>query len=317
MIDGGNVVRQLGFMVAVLACFAGLACTESKPGPQANGQTHWLSRCTSDDDCGGLECVCGVCTRTCTETTDCSQNTDKLRVPVGSELSCRQQAAASVVHLCGDVPVAPLCLQMCSAQTPCPDGQRCLAGDCVPNPEPLDASSTELDADLDGSLDGGAASLDASEAAPCAPCIGEAIGWGPNGGFVAYTEHSTLSDCNVYGHTRTFAEADAAAPRTCERPLPCMGSGLHGISDVLLALEHADVVAARALGSVLYGTDSRPVDGTVLRIELPSSTIEVGEDCNGAAGCTPIPTGIVTLAGLLQSIDQEQLALEPCLSALE
>jgi hypothetical protein len=36
------------------------------------GETHWLSGCTDDTSCGAdLECLCGRCTRSCDEITDC------------------------------------------------------------------------------------------------------------------------------------------------------------------------------------------------------------------------------------------------------
>ncbi|HEX2677809.1 MAG TPA: hypothetical protein VHM19_14250 [Polyangiales bacterium] len=160
--------------------------------------------------------------------------------------------------------------------------------------------------------------LDDGGAAPCSPCIGKTVGWGPNGGFVAYTDHSELTQCNEYHHKREPAGRGPMDPAIeCERPVPCMGSGLHGIADVLQALQHPDVVAARKNAMVLYGYDSRPVDGTVFRIELPGSVIDVGGACQSSGGggaCTDIPAGVAALKALLESIDSEQLAIEPCLA---
>ena len=91
-----------------------------------------------------------------------------------------------------------------------------------------------------------------------------------------------------------------------------MGSGLHGVSDVLQALAHPDVEQARAMGMVLFGVDTRPVDGQVFRIEIGSdSVIDVGSPCQ-SAGCDPIPAGVSALADLLRAIDSEQLGLDPC-----
>lgn len=34
-------------------------------------ETHWLKACDSDDECGGLACLCNVCTRACSEVDTC------------------------------------------------------------------------------------------------------------------------------------------------------------------------------------------------------------------------------------------------------
>jgi hypothetical protein len=145
-------------------------------------------------------------------------------------------------------------------------------------------------------------------------CNGEAddIAWGPNGGLVAFTERSAISNCDTYSHTRT--PGGSAMPSIeCLRPFPCEGSGLHGNDDVLALLARPDVKAAVDQGMALFGTDSRPVDGTVFRIEYHDSIIDVGGDCPASAsGCTPIPDSLHSLVALLHSIDDEQLQLSDC-----
>jgi hypothetical protein len=155
---------------------------------------------------------------------------------------------------------------------------------------------------------------DGDGGAECAPCIDPELHWGQDGGFVAYTDASELSWCNTYRHTREPAGDPGQTSLACERSVPCTGSGLHGISDVLRALSDPDVQQAVAQHEVLYGVDSRPVDGTVVRIRIGSSVIDVGSPCptSGGRGCDPIPTGVSALADLLRAIDAEQLALEPC-----
>lgn len=150
-------------------------------------------------------------------------------------------------------------------------------------------------------------------AVPCSPCVEDMIGWGNNGGFVAFTERSSLDACNAYQHERRSVGGGGAPSAQCKRALPCMGSGLHGIADVLTAIEHADVRAALAKKQVLFGVDTRPVDGQVFEIVVGSSKIEVGMPCSaGATGCSAIPPGVSTLAQLLRAVDEEQLNLEPC-----
>lgn len=151
--------------------------------------------------------------------------------------------------------------------------------------------------------------------AACGPCVDGSLSWGDIGGLVANTQRSTLDSCNTYHRTRTPAGRGASDMLDCQRSLPCMGSGLHGVSDVLQALQSADVQAALAQGHVLFGSDPRPVDGTVLEIVArPNTSIEVGGSCSGGASCSAIPAGVSALAELLRAIDDEQLHLEPCRS---
>jgi hypothetical protein len=157
---------------------------------------------------------------------------------------------------------------------------------------------------------------DSDAGASCSPCIGATVGWGPDGGFVAFRDKSELVDCNTYRHTREPIRDPGQTMLDCERGVPCMGSGLHGIADVLSALSHPDVEQALGMKMVLFGRDSRPVDGTVLRIETAGSVIEVGSPCM-EAGCNAIPAGVTTLVELLRAIDEEQLNLDPCVEHFE
>ena len=161
---------------------------------------------------------------------------------------------------------------------------------------------------------GGSGTAGSGGSASCEPCLADTLNWGNSGGLVARNDRSTLSPCNAYRHTRTTFGGGGGAPAlTCDRLLPCMGSGLHGIGDVIRALEHSDVQAALAKGSVLFGVDSRPVDGQVFEIMVGKGTITVGSPCPPpSSSCTPIPLGVNVLAQLLRDIDEEQLNLAPC-----
>ena len=169
----------------------------------------------------------------------------------------------------------------------------------------------------DGGRSGSAGGAGAAGAGgSCAPCLAASLDWGNSGGLVARSDRSMLSPCNAYRHTRTTFGGGGGAPApalACDRMLPCMGSGLHGIGDVIAALDHADVETALAKGTVLFGVDSRPLDGQVFEIKVGKSTITVGNACPPpSSSCTPIPPGVNTLAQLLRDIDEEQLNLTPC-----
>jgi glucuronoarabinoxylan endo-1,4-beta-xylanase len=111
----------LGLLVSLLAG----ACSPT-PGPQGGSQTNWLVRCESSLECGSLECVCGVCTATCTGDADCDG--------LGSA-SCLSANDAGAVALCaGQAAPASLCLPRCD-ESSCGEAHSCVAGVCTPDGE--------------------------------------------------------------------------------------------------------------------------------------------------------------------------------------
>jgi hypothetical protein len=59
-------------LLVLLAALLTPACKDDSSRPQTGSETHFLTRC--DQSCGdGLECVCGVCTKACTETASCEE----------------------------------------------------------------------------------------------------------------------------------------------------------------------------------------------------------------------------------------------------
>jgi glucuronoarabinoxylan endo-1,4-beta-xylanase len=105
-----------------------LAACEPKSGPQTDSQTNWLRACSSQSDCGDLDCICGACTRLCDRDAACKALGDT---------SCLTAQEVGVVALCsGTSPsVAGLCLPACRDGS-CPEGQMCVAGACNPVPKP-------------------------------------------------------------------------------------------------------------------------------------------------------------------------------------
>lgn len=94
------VLRAVALAGCVIAGHPG--CGSSRTEPQTSTETHFLRYC--DGDCGrDFDCVCGVCTRACTGTLDCSDLTSNTQcVPVtegpalGSDGSCQQGATCDV-----------------------------------------------------------------------------------------------------------------------------------------------------------------------------------------------------------------------------
>ncbi len=103
--------------LVLTACLL-LACS---PEPQAGSQTHWMSHCAADEDCGGLQCVCGICTSRCSEKAPCEKPS-----------SCVAAEEDGAVAVCdGFMPLSALCLQRCDTEG-CPEGTTCEAEVCVP-----------------------------------------------------------------------------------------------------------------------------------------------------------------------------------------
>ena len=116
-------IRATAVVLGVLAA----ACNPTG-GPKTGSQTNWLTACERDADCGNLRCWCGTCTRSCDEATSCVDLPDA---------ACVADDDASAIALCsGSCPAtAGLCLLPCPSGG-CGSGLSCVAGVCVPTPEP-------------------------------------------------------------------------------------------------------------------------------------------------------------------------------------
>lgn len=110
-----------------LGAFA--ACNpDSSPGPQGDSHTNWLRTCGSDADCGDLSCVCGMCTRSCDDASDCSG---------APGFTCFTSDGAGAVAACAGAapPGGGMCLPSCG-ESDCAPGFTCTAGACVPQAPP-------------------------------------------------------------------------------------------------------------------------------------------------------------------------------------
>lgn len=57
-------------------------------------ETHWLAMCSVDADCGGLRCLCGVCTQDCTDDDACQVLAATAVCSTASRTDVTQQCAA-------------------------------------------------------------------------------------------------------------------------------------------------------------------------------------------------------------------------------
>ena len=95
-------------------------CTEQH-GPEVGTNTNWLQRCETPSECGdALDCVCGVCTRSCSQSATCSD--------IGEDAVCETLATQS----CAGAP-SMACVAECSVDDDClaiADAE-CSGGRCV------------------------------------------------------------------------------------------------------------------------------------------------------------------------------------------
>jgi hypothetical protein len=152
---------------------------------------------------------------------------------------------------------------------------------------------------------------------PCTDCLAESIGWGPNGGLVAYTDSSSITGCRTFTHVRTPG-ADPGPSKECSVEIGGCDAGPPAIHELEEALAHPDVKAAFAGSVTLFGSDPRPCDGSVLAISKGSESIEVGGACDAGTACfagetcVPIPAGVSALADVLWKLEQRALSESPC-----
>lgn len=104
-----------------------LACDPVNKPQSIDSQTNWLRGCRIDSQCdGSLSCVCGVCTKPCSEAAACAT--------LKGTACVTSNDAAAVAQCNGAAPSAPgLCMPRCD-DAGCPGDQMCVAGACTPVP---------------------------------------------------------------------------------------------------------------------------------------------------------------------------------------
>lgn len=124
------------FALASAVLFLPLPACQSS-SPQVGSQTNWLRACELSDVCGEFACVCGTCTISCDDQSDCDEQGLGSCVPAedpGATASCQGQSSGT-----------GMCLPRCDEE-PCPGESSCLAGVCVASVDP--STSVTIDASL-------------------------------------------------------------------------------------------------------------------------------------------------------------------------
>src|SRR5262245_60448893 len=68
------------------------SCSTTHTDEGTDSNTHWLERCDVDNDCGGLECLCGVCSVRCEDHGSCS--------PFGPDARCGEPVDSCSTPIC-------------------------------------------------------------------------------------------------------------------------------------------------------------------------------------------------------------------------
>lgn len=157
---------------------------------------------------------------------------------------------------------------------------------------------------------------------PCAETLPGELRFGSEGGRRAYNTTYFLSPPRRFLLERTFPDA---TPARCETTLPACGAPDDVTVDTLgAALNHPDVVTAfqaagaSDAGTVLYGVDERPFDGSLFFLERGGRFVYVGAVCRTAPGlgCVPAPVGVQRLVDVLTALRDQESRRPVCAAAL-
>lgn len=110
--------RGIASLTSTLLLLAGCGARVDSDGNPASSQTHWLQGCDSAAECGGLECLCGVCTQACDDNASCSSFGGS-SVCTTLDATCKQSA----------------CTKSCEDNGDCVSGSECHDGTCRLEPE--------------------------------------------------------------------------------------------------------------------------------------------------------------------------------------
>lgn len=121
------------WMIGAL-CLGFAACAKSR-GPEAGTNTNWLKRCTASTDCDDAgDCLCGVCTVSCSDNSSCAEVGKQTScVPMSRAPMCATSANGSACLPSGDPEPA--------AQPSAEDAGVALHGDCFSPTQNLDRAN--------------------------------------------------------------------------------------------------------------------------------------------------------------------------------
>lgn len=81
-------VLSVGWSVATFGC--------GETDGKSSTETNWLKTCSTRDECGALDCVCGVCTQACQAVGDCTRAQQATRCGLPDDPSMCQSGELSI-----------------------------------------------------------------------------------------------------------------------------------------------------------------------------------------------------------------------------
>ncbi len=83
-------------MVLALVAASGCATKRETASGVTDTNTNWLKSCDSDASCGGLNCLCGVCTVTCERAQECERFSDQAECATPTTGQCSTSAVCGL-----------------------------------------------------------------------------------------------------------------------------------------------------------------------------------------------------------------------------
>jgi hypothetical protein len=183
---------RLGILLGL--ALAAFSCGGKTQDGTSGGNTSWLSRCASDDDCRQGQCYAGACTQACVDDATCR--------PLAAGALC----AGSARSRCGpESSTDAVCARGCSADVECADigeGYACSEGACVP---PVARCASE---DLDASTE-----MTSGDASTCSDedCSGDCVVAGQR-----YANGESWGACQEFACSNGQVSANPILCLSCE-----------------------------------------------------------------------------------------------------
>jgi len=120
-------MKRFILVLAAVSSFGACSAfsTSSTEGDGVGSNTNWFIACDSDSECGAeLGCVCGTCTRSCSDDSDCRGANGIC--PVDKHIFHEMCSSKEVDQLQG----ASFCAPSCDADADCGGAALCQGGDC-------------------------------------------------------------------------------------------------------------------------------------------------------------------------------------------
>jgi hypothetical protein len=125
--------KRLGPWLSACTLALVLSCSGRADKPAVDSNSNWLAVCEVSADCqGDGSCICGLCTRTCSDDEQCAIASPSAACIAPADASA-QGACAALVSSAN----AQVCLATCDHDADCRAGTRCIEHACWPHPSDL------------------------------------------------------------------------------------------------------------------------------------------------------------------------------------